>query len=215
MEVIGCRGYKSQMRYFFGEKSKSYHFLEESDSRLWRFKAQLMWHLAPEFHSALICDPLSRWPYLPMGWNLLDIWFFFFFNLNNILGPSPATIVLCIFRGVNKCLWNEQQKFQYLEQSQTMHLLLSGLEGLELKGSLKNHISLFREKSIFIKTISINRADRNHPRVSFPPLSPSFPSSQAFCSSSVNVTSVLCYTVDTMITLHWAGWGVSQVRLVI
>lgn len=139
----------------------------------------------------------------------------FFFNLNNILGPSPATIVLCIFRGVNKCLWNEQQKFQYLEQSQTMHLLLSGLEGLELKGSLKNHISLFREKSIFIKTISINRADRNHPRVSFPPLSPSFPSSQAFCSSSVNVTSVLCYTVDTMITLHWAGWGVSQVRLVI
>lgn len=129
-----------------------------------------------------------------------------FFSLNNFWGPSTATIVLCIFWGLSKCWWNEQQKFHYLEQLQTMHLLLSGLGGLELKGSLKNHISLFREKSIFIKTISINRADRNHPHVSFPLFSPNFPNSQAFGPSSVNVTRVLCLysahhdnpTVDSM-----------------
>ena len=32
-----------------------------------------------------------------------------------------------------------------------MHLLVLGLEALKLKGSLKNCISLFREKSILLK----------------------------------------------------------------
>lgn len=86
-EVSDCRSYKSWMRYYFRQKSQSkQHFLEQSNSSLWRYKAQLIWHLTSKFPSVLYCDQLSKCPHLPMVWNFLDVWLCIFF------GPIPATI---------------------------------------------------------------------------------------------------------------------------
>lgn len=81
MEVIGCRGYKSQMRYFFREKSKSYHFWKSQTqgsggSKLSSCDISLQSFILLCFVIHCLDDLIYQW--VEISW-IFDC----FFNLNN------------------------------------------------------------------------------------------------------------------------------------
>lgn len=104
------QSYKSWMRYYFGQKSKSEHFLEELDSSLWRFQSSAhMTSRSKVSFDFVLCSIVSMSSSTRV-WNLLDIWL-----LKKFSGPIPTTTVLCAFWAVSKCLQREQPKLKYLE----------------------------------------------------------------------------------------------------